>query len=198
VLAIKKDAKNKIKARYAFRVDSSAADDNRAVMGQATVGFMQQVFAHNEVLMRTLVQVITAGEGSKLREIERLDQRSNSLEQRLDATREEVERSKDKNHERALAKAKFDGDEKRLNEIVTTGRTMIPFVVNSIANKNLLPTEGSSPVMAVLNPIMESMTPEQFSKMAEILTPTQRVGLTELYKLAKGEEQDAKRRRKKT
>ncbi|HRI65773.1 MAG TPA: hypothetical protein PK156_16115 [Polyangium sp.] len=197
VIAVKQDGKVKIKARYGFQVESSAVEDTRAIMGQATVGFMQQVFTHNEVLMRTLVQVVTAGEVTKLRELERLDQRNNSLEQRLDATREEVERSKDKNHERALAKAKQEGEEKRFNEIVTTGRTMLPFLVNSIVKKNLLPTEGSSPLLAALNPIMESLTPEQFTKMHEILTPAQQVGLSELYKMAKGEEEDAKRRRKK-
>lgn len=198
VIAVKQDGKIKIKSRYGFRVDSSAAaDDTKAIMGQATVGFMQQVFAHNEVLLRTLVQVVTAGEVGRLRELERLEQRNNSLEQRLDVTREEVERSKDKNHERALAKAKFDADEKRLDEIVTTGRTVIPFVVNSIAKKNLLPTGDTSPMLEALKPIMESLTDEQYGKLQELLTPSQMVGIAELYKLAKGEEKDAQRRRKK-
>lgn len=197
VIGIRKDGKTKIKASYGFLVDTREDDDNRSIMGEATVGFMRQVFSHNEVIMKTLVAVVAAGEDSKLREIERLSRRNGTLEDLLDRTREEVERSKDKNHERALEKAKFEADEKRINEIVSTGRTMVPFLVNSIAKKNLLPTEGSSPLLAALNPIMETMTPDQFSKMQEILTPAQQVGLAELYKLAKGEEEDAKRRRKK-
>ena len=146
--------------------------------------------------MRTLVQVITAGEGSKLREIDRLDRRNDSLEQRLEATREEIERSKDKNHERALAKAKFDGDERRLDQVISTGRTMVPFMVNSIAKKALLPTGETSVLMEALKPIMESLTEEQYGKLQEILDPNQLVGLAELYKLTKGEEKDAQRRRK--
>lgn len=201
VLVVTDSGKTEDRARHVFRVDagpeSSDEQGETSPVNDVLVGFMKQTFSHNEVLLKTVVQVVMAGEGSRLREIERLTRRTDGLEERLDKTREEVERSKDKNHERALAKAKFEGDEKRLNEIVTTGRTMFPFLVNSIVKKNLLPTGGTSPVTEAVKVVIESLSPEQYDKLQEVLTPAQLVTLGEAVKLVKGEEKDAEQQRKK-
>lgn len=198
LLFVDKGGKAEQKARHGFNADPKKKEsDQLSPMGDATVSFMRQVFSHNEVLVKTLVQVVTAGEASKLREIERLTQRSDGLERRLQAMHDEIEKSKDKNHDRALEKAKFEGDERRLDELLTTGRTLAPFMVNAIAKQNLLPTGDSSLLLETMKPVMDSLTPDQFSQLQAIFTPAQLVAFNEVYKLAKGEEKNAKRRDKK-
>jgi hypothetical protein len=194
------DGRPEDKARYGFRMDTGEAEEppETPLVNDVFVGFMKQTFSHNEVLMRMLVQLVTAGEGARLRELERLTQRTDSLERQLREQHQEMELSRDKNHERALAKAKFENDEKRMNELMTTSRVMIPYVVNGLAKKNLLPTVGSSPVVEAIKVVFESLSPEQYEKIQGVLTPAQLIGLAEAIKLAKREENenDAEQQRK--
>src|SRR5690242_16590701 len=63
MLVVMTDGKTEDKARFGFRMDAGTVDEQGETpqINDVFVGFMKQTFSHNEVLMRTLVQVVTAG-----------------------------------------------------------------------------------------------------------------------------------------
>jgi hypothetical protein len=77
----------------------------------------------------------------------------------------------------------FNANEKRIDDATTTVRTLLPFVVNAAAKRQMVPTGDSSVLAEGLQPAMDSMTTEQLEKLKEILTPAQLVSLLEVWQL---------------
>jgi hypothetical protein len=77
----------------------------------------------------------------------------------------------------------FNANEKRLDDATTTVRTLLPFIVNAAAKRQMVPTGDSSVLAAALRPAMENLTTEQLEKLQEILTPPQVVALLEVWQL---------------
>ncbi len=157
--------------------------DNGGTINDATVALLQQSHSHVEALVRALVSLAMGNEKHRLVELERQVKRTLLLEDRLDAARETTERAQDKQFERDMQRKKYDDEQRRLNEAFATGRTLLPFAVNAVAKKNLVPTGNNSVLKEALRPVFSEITPDQLEKMQGILTPTQVVGLLEVWKL---------------
>jgi len=189
-----------IRARFSFH--SEVAEDGDALQLDMTtqsdvaVALLQQSHRHIEGLTRSLVAVSLGNTKAHLSEISRLAHRNDENERRLDAMRDAHERSLDTQFERDIRRKKFDADERRLDDGISTFRGLLPFVVNSIAKKQVVPTGSTSVLHEAMRPVMETVTTEQIEKLQQVLTPAQMIGLMEVWRLvtadSKGKTADEK------
>lgn len=164
-------------------VESKALQLDSSEQSSIAVALLQQSHQHIEVLTRSLVSMSLGNTKAQLAEISRLAHRVEERERRIDAMRDAHERSLDTEFERDLRRKKFDADERRFDEGLSTVRTLFPFVVNSIAKKQLVPTGDNSVLREAMRPVMDSLTPDQVDKLQQVFTPAQMVGLMEVWRL---------------
>jgi coenzyme F420-reducing hydrogenase delta subunit len=177
--------------RFGFRaaVDSENEDgldgifNGRYALDECAVDLVKQAQGHVDGLVRALGTLVIGTERGRVAEIERITNRSILLENKIDEMRTEFEKAKDNDLERQLKKDKFEKDQRRLDEVFATARVMLPFVVNSFAKKQLVPTGDNSVLKEALRPVMTEMTMDQISKLQEILSPPQMVALLELWRM---------------
>jgi hypothetical protein len=148
--------------------------------GDESAALLEQTYRHNEVLMRAVINISVGNTKSLVGEIDRLHRRYEESERRVEAMRETHEQSLNTNFDRDQKRLKFNADEKRLDEGITTLRTLFPFIVNSVAKRQMVPTGDSSVLAEAMRPVMESLTTEQLNKLQEVLDPAQVVGLLEV------------------
>ncbi len=106
--------------------------------------------------------------------------------------RETHERSLDTNFDREQKRLNFNANEKRIDDATTTVRTLLPFMVNAFAKRQMVPTGDSSVLKEALRPATETMTTEQLEKLQGILTPPQVVALLEVWQLVCAEKPNDK------
>ncbi len=155
--------------------------------GDESAALLEQTYRHNEALMRAVISISVGNTKSLLSEIDRLHRRNEESDRRIESMRETVERSLDTNFEREQKKLKTAADEKRLDEAVATFRTLLPFMVNAAAKRQMVPTGDTSVLAEALRPLMESLTTEQFETIKGALNPAQVVSLLEVWKLLNAE-----------
>lgn len=177
-------------ARYPIAIHQGENEDDLENVGtgsgtinDAAVALLQQSHNHVESLVRALVQISMGNEKFRLLELERSARRSQALEERLDGARETLERAQDKLFDRDMQRRKYDDEQKRINEAFATGRTLLPFAINAMAKKNLVPTGNNSVLREALRPVFSELTNDQLEKLQSIFTPSQVVGLLEVWKL---------------
>ena len=151
--------------------------------GDESAALLEQTYRHNEALMRAVINISVGNTKSLVAEIDRIHRRHEESERRVEAMRETHERSLDTNFEREQKRLKFVADEKRLDEGMATLRTLFPFIVNSVAKRQMVPTGDSSVLAEAMRPVMESLTTEQFDKLREVLNPAQLVALLEVWRV---------------
>lgn len=162
---------------------SNGINNGRNSLTECAVDLVRQAQGHTDSLVRALGTLIIGTERGRVAEIERMTDRNILLENKIDAMRSEFEKAKDNDLERQLKKDKFEKDQRRLDEVFATARVMLPFVVNSFAKKQLVPTGDNSVLREALRPVMTEMTMDQISKLQEILSPPQMVALLELWRI---------------
>jgi hypothetical protein len=91
-----------------------------------------------------------------------------------------------------MKKTTSANEQRRLDEAFATGRFVLPFAVNAIAKKQIIPTGDNSLLKEALKPVMSELTESQVTELQKILSPTQLVGLMEVWKLVKDEKGDGK------
>ncbi len=175
-------------ARYPVTIHQGENEDDLEKYGSGTindaaVGLLQQSQSHVEALIRALVQIAMGNEKFRLMELERSARRCQALEERLDGVRDTAERANDKQFERDMARKKYEDEQKLLGDAVATGRTLLPFAINALAKKNMVPTGNNSVLREALRPVFSEITTDQLEKLQSIFTPTQVVGLLEVWKL---------------
>ena len=143
--------------------------------------------------MRAVINISVGNTKSLVAEIDRLHRRYEESERRNEAMRETHERSLDTNFDREQKRLQFNANEKRIDDATTTVRTLLPFIVNAAAKRQMVPTGDSSTLAEVMRPAMESLTPEQFDKLQAILTPTQVVAFFEGWRAICGEKPKEKK-----
>jgi hypothetical protein len=175
---------------YRLRIQDMESEDGldegsvgRSSLTQCAVDLVKQSQNHAEGLMRALATLVVGTEQSRVAEIERVTNRSIRLENKVDEMRAEFEKSKDNNLERLLKREKFEKDQRRMDEAFATARVLLPFLLNAFAKKQLVPTGDNSVLKEALRPIMTELTMDQISKLQEVLTPAQTVGLLELWRM---------------
>jgi hypothetical protein len=181
-------------ARYPIEIHHGENEEDfdklavaNGTVNEATVALLQQSHSHVEVLVRALVSIAMGNEKHRLVELERMARRNLLLEERVDGARETVERAQDKQFERDMSRKKYDDEQRRLNEAFATGRTLLPFAINAVAKKNLVPTGDNSVLKEALRPVFSEITTDQLEKLQSIFSPTQVVGLLEVWKLLEAE-----------
>ena len=151
--------------------------------GDESAALLEQTYRHNEALMRAVINISVGNTKSLVAEIDRLHRRNEESERRIESMRETHERSLDTNFEREQKRLNFNANEKRIDDATTTVRTLLPFMVNAMAKRQMVPTGDSSVLKEALRPAMETMTTEQLEKLQGILTPPQVVALLEVWQL---------------
>jgi hypothetical protein len=151
--------------------------------GDESAALLEQTYRHNEALMRAVINISVGNTKSLVAEIDRLHRRNEESDRRMEAMRETYERSLDTNFNREQERLKTVANERRLDEGITTLRTLLPFIVNAAAKRQVVPTGDSSVLMEAMRPVMESLTQEQVSKLQEVLNPAQVVALLEVWQL---------------
>lgn len=181
-------------ARYPVVIHQGENEDDLANSGagsatvnDAAVALLQQSQNHVESLVTAVVQIAMGNEKYRLMELDRSARRSQALEERLDGVRELIERAQDKQFDRDMQRKKYDDEQKLLNEAVATGRTLLPFAINAVAKKNMVPTGDNSVLKEALRPVFSEITTEQLEKLQGIFTPSQVVGLLEVWNLLQAE-----------
>ncbi len=148
-----------------------------------SAALLEQTYRHNEALMRAVINISVGNTKSLVAEIDRLHRRNEECERRIESMRETHERSLDTNFDREQKRLNFNANEKRIDDATTTVRTLLPFMVNAMAKRQMVPTGDSSVLKEALRPAMETMTTEQLEKLQGILTPPQVVALLEVWQL---------------
>jgi hypothetical protein len=151
--------------------------------GDESAALLEQTYRHNEALMRAVINISVGNTKSLVSEIDRLHRRYEESERRVESMRETHERSLNTNFDREQKRLKFQSDEKRLDEATTTVRTLLPFIINAAAKRQMVPTGDSSVLAEAMRPAMESLTSEQLDQLREVLTPPQLIALLEVWQL---------------
>lgn len=176
----------KVRARIGIQAKVPEKSIQRSSIRQyadESAALLEQTYRHNEALMRAVINISVGNTKSLVAEIDRLHRRNEECERRIESMRETHERSLDTNFDREQKRLNFNANEKRLDDATTTVRTLLPFIVNAAAKRQVVPTGDSSVLKEALRPAMESMTTDQLEKLQGILTPPQLVALLEVWQL---------------
>lgn len=178
--------------RFGLRVEEGDEDDSdpgnqRFQLNEAAVALVKQSHEHVNGLVRALITLMLGTDKSRMAELERLALRNEAMEAKFDKMREAFEAAQDKQFDREMKKKGFDNDQRRLDELIATGRVLAPFLVNGIAKKNLLPTGDNSLLKEALKPVMSEMTEQQLTELQKIFKPSQLVGILEVWKMLNAE-----------
>ena len=179
-------ANGKVRARLGIQAKVPEKAIQRSSIRQyadESSALLEQTYRHNEALMRAVINISVGNTKSLVAEIDRLHRRNEECERRIESMRETHERSLDTNFDREQKRLNFNANEKRLDDATTTVRTLLPFIVNAAAKRQVVPTGDSSVLKEALRPAMESMTTDQLEKLQGILTPPQLVALLEVWQL---------------
>lgn len=166
---------------------SSDGGSGRGSLNECAVDLVRQSQGHVDSLIRAIATLVVGTERGRVAEIERITNRNNLLENKIDEMRAEFEKAKDNDLERQLKRDKFEKDQRRMDEVFATARVLLPFLLNAFAKKQLVPTGDNSVLKEALRPVMTEMTMDQISKLQEVLTPGQMVSLLELWRLLSSE-----------
>lgn len=179
--------------RHGFRIVEDGDQDGddgayaRGTLNDAGVALVKQSQDHVNGLVRALVTLVVGTDKSRLAELDRLASRNETIEGKLDKMRELIEQAQEKQFDREMKRDGFKNQERRLDEAFATGRFVLPFAINAIAKKQLLPTGDNSLLKEALKPVMSEITESQMAELQKIFTPSQIVGLMEVWKLVKDE-----------
>ena len=179
-------ANGQVRARLGIQAkvpEKSIQRGSNRQYGDESAALLEQTYRHNEALMRAVINISVGNTKSLVAEINRLHQRNEESERRIEAMRETHERSLDTNFEREQKRLQFNANEKRIDDATTTVRTLLPFIVNAAAKRQMVPTGDTSVLAEALRPTMDTMTTEQLEKLKGILTPAQLVSLLEVWQL---------------
>jgi hypothetical protein len=175
--------------RFGLRIEETdeGGDERTASnshsLNDAAVDLVKQSQNHVEGLLRAVVGLVVGTEKTRMAEMERLAQRNDALEAKFDLMRSTIEQAQDKQFDREMKREEFKSQERRLDQLFATGRTVLPFAVNALAKKNLLPTGDNSLLKEALKPMMSELTEGQLDALRKILTPAQQVSLLEVWTL---------------
>lgn len=147
--------------------------------GPTSRGLLTQLMRHNEANARAVVgqtQQILRAQGDML---ERALARVSSMEERHGQAVQIYETLLTDRHTRELATKEHELKVRAWTEGFEKLSLLVPVLVNKAAGVRLLP-EPASVTNAIVESIVDSITPEQAEKMAGVLTPEQMIALMSL------------------
>lgn len=170
----------KIAARFAFRLRSEdeSVDDVGGDEAASAKGLLTQLMRHNEQQNRTMVNGIGAMVQMMNRTIERDQETIEKLLDERQKNWEIIEKSKGQEHERELELMESHRKGEREDLVFQKINLLFPIVLNRLSGKQMLNPEEKS----LLSGFVESLTEEQFQKIASSLSPEQQVLLFTVIK----------------
>lgn len=169
-------------ARFIFRLRGESdldLDDETGDDAPTNKGLLTQLMRHNEALARAQQQSV----GTMMSMMARMLESSNSTNEKLLKERSDMfdslESAKSQEHERAASLMLTDGEMQRKDKAFDKLMGLLPLVVNRIVGSKVMPG-GDDPTMMMLDPLISTMTAEQFQAISANLTGEQQLIFFEL------------------
>lgn len=176
---------NKAGSRYSFRLrgESDAdLDDESGEEAPTNKGLITQLMRHNEAMARILVQSTGSGMASMARRLESADRLNETLVKERREMFAVLEEAKSEQHTRDMEMMLTDKSQTRKDQAFAKLMSLVPMVINKIAGSKILP-DKSDPLMMLLEPLIGSMSQEQFQAIAQTLQPEQQIMFVDLLKV---------------
>jgi hypothetical protein len=171
-------------SRFAFRLrgESDLDLDDESGEEPATIkGLMAQLMRHNEIQSRTMVMAVSTGMASMARRLESADRLNETLVKERTTMFQTIEEAKSDQHTRDMELMLADKSQARKDQAFAKLMGLVPLVINKIAGSKILP-DKSDPLMMLLEPLIGSMSQEQFNSIAGTLNPDQQIMFVDLLK----------------
>jgi len=183
VLSYRK-GESKPAARHAFRLrgENDLDLDDESGEEPATVkGLLSQLMRHNEIQSRTLITAVSTGMASMARRLESADRLNETLVRERTTMFQTIEEARSDQHTRDMELMLADKSQARKDQAFAKLMSLVPLVINKIAGSKILP-DKSDPLMMLLEPLIGSMSQEQFQSIAGTLNPEQQIMFVDLLK----------------
>jgi hypothetical protein len=168
-------------SRRGFTLEGGAIAAQKVAAANSEGAVVGELLRHLENKERIQAKLLDSILGGLTGEIERLGKRNTHLEMRDIERAEGYERLLSKQHERELATKKHLHNTQMTNELVNGVRMVIPTIANKIAGEKVLPQGPLTPTEQALQALLESITPEQMTKIQGALRPEQAMTVMETY-----------------
>jgi hypothetical protein len=163
-------------ARFPIRQTGDSDEDQDNPNPQSEPASLQGVLAqqmrHNEALVRTSVGGWRDVINVLQKQAARLADQNEFLQQKLMDMRTTVEVAESTREARLAERSEREARERRQDQLFDTFLPLLPAAVNMLSGKKLLP-ESTTPERMMVRKFFETVTPEQFKKMREVLDPEQ-------------------------
>jgi hypothetical protein len=176
IYVFRSETGDKPTARFPLRQTSSAEEDqdNPSIQSEpaSLAGIVAQQMRHNEALVRTSV----GGWRDVIQVLQKMNSRladqNEVLQSQLSQQRIVVDDAESKKADRDAEIAERKARERRMDTAFETFMPLIPAAVNMLSGRKLLP-EKTTPERQMVVKFMETITPEQFTQMRNVLEPEQ-------------------------
>lgn len=173
---------NQPSARFIFRLRGQSdldLDDETGEDAPTNKGLLTQLMRHNEVLNRQQQQGIASMMAMMGRMLESANHTNEKLLKERSDMFEALENAKSLDHERSSALLLQSGEQERKDKAFEKLMSMVPIVINRIVGAKVMPG-GDDPMMMMLDPLISSMSQEQFQAIAGNLNGEQQLIFFEL------------------
>lgn len=164
--------------RFPFRLRGEGDDGDNDGEDQPTPqGLQAQLMRHNEALCRMLVQTSAAAQSSLARRLESVEQQNERLLQQRAEYVAEREEAQSQQQDRDLQLLLANGQEQRADAqqrmIFQKLEAVFPLLMQKLTGSSVVPPGDSG----IWQKLATSLTPEQLSGIAGMLTPEQQLQL---------------------
>lgn len=180
--------------RYAFRINGSGAEDNVDTYDSEPAnqkGLMSQLMRHSEASHRISVastgHVITMQNKIISRQAEQLE----AMQSKHIELIETLEELKSERHSRDLDAAESMRKQEAYRDITQKILLLLPIVANKFTGQKLLPEKTTSGEQ-MMKSFMDSIKPDQFEKVRDLLSPEQQMILFQMYENMRKFDEDNK------
>ena len=184
-----KGENDKTITRKTFRVagkdDEDEAEPGAPSEPATKSGFLAQNQRHLEAVFKTSVVSAQATQTAMARVIDRLAEMNEKLMSDKIETMELVEALYTNQHERQLQLKQADLDGAMKDKVLDAVKPLLPLITAKVTGQKMLPPGKSGDVIKALK---DSIEPEQFAKLGEILKPHQQLLLVELMNSTEAED----------
>ena len=171
-------------ARFVFRLKGETdidLDDESGEEAPTTKGLLAQLMRHNEAIMRLALQGSTAHTNIMTRQMEATNRTNEHLLDERTKMFAALEEAKSTEHVRTMDLMLTTGEQERKDKALEKMMSLVPLVVNRLVGVKVMPGKDD-PLMMLLEPLISSLKPEQFSAIAQQLDPQQQLTFVEILR----------------
>lgn len=169
----------RVSSRFAFRLRSDDETDESPGDEAATnKGLMTQLMRHNEQQNRTMVNGIGAVVGMMNRTLERLAEENENLREERRKHWDLIDQAKGREHERELELMEAHRKGEREDMMFEKINKLFPLLLSKLSGKPTVDAKERS----LLTGLVDSLSEDQFNKIASALDPEQQILLFTVIK----------------